>query len=85
MGFTSYRHNRRRLCLFCLNESQRAVIAAKLANMEQGGDRKSKNQSINLDFDMTQQQAADMFNVSRATVATVKAIEKAAKLAPEKT
>ena len=76
------RHNLKRRHL---NESQRAVIAAKLANMEQGGDRKSKNQSINLDFDMTQQQAADMFNVSRATVATVKAIEKAAKLAPEKT
>lgn len=69
------RHNLKRRHL---NESQRAVIAAKLANMEQGGDRKSKNQSINLDFDMTQQQAADMFNVSRATVATVKAIEKAA-------
>ena len=84
MGFIPDRHNRRRLCLFCLNESQRAVIAAKLANMPEGGIGANQYNSNYLNLDsskVSQQQAADMFNVSRATVATVKAIEKAAKLA----
>ena len=37
-----------------LTESQRAMVAARLANMPHGGDRKSKNQDANLHIDRTQ-------------------------------
>jgi 16S rRNA G966 N2-methylase RsmD len=56
-----------------LNETQRAGVAAKLANMERGGDR--KNQSPNLDFDkVSRQHAAEMLNVGKSTVATYRAV-----------
>jgi 16S rRNA G966 N2-methylase RsmD len=56
-----------------LNETQRAGVAAKIANMERGGDR--KNQSPNSDFDkVSRQQAAEMLNVGKSTVATYRAV-----------
>lgn len=59
-----------------LSESQRADIAAKIANTKVGGDRKSKNQSRNLDAGpvVSMQDAADMMNVSRASVAAAKKV-----------
>lgn len=51
-----------------LNESQRAAVAAKLANLAHGGDRKS-NQAANLPVDsVSQAKAAEMLNVSERTV-----------------
>lgn len=59
-----------------LTESQRAAVAAKLANMKRGGDRKS-DQTANLQDDrapVTQAQAAQMLNVSERSVATAKKV-----------
>lgn len=56
-----------------LNETQRAGVAAKIANIEHGGDR--KNQTPNLEFDKVSiPQAAEMLNVGKSTVATYKAV-----------
>lgn len=78
LGFV-IRHNLKRRHL---NESQRAVVAARLANMTRGGVRPGQNtatsQTANLQFEVTQSAAADMLNVSPRTVATIKAIERAA-------
>jgi DNA-binding transcriptional regulator YdaS (Cro superfamily) len=63
-----------------LTESQRASIAARLANMRQGGDRRS-DQSPNLDFEpaplahVTLASAASLLNVSRASVATARKVQ----------
>lgn len=46
-----------------LNESQRAMVAAKLATLGHGGDRKSP-----IGDSITQQAAADMLNVGKRTV-----------------
>ena len=57
-----------------LNEAQRAAVASKIANMPKGG---AIYRSLNLDTDkISLQQAADALNVSRATVASVRAIER---------
>jgi N6-adenosine-specific RNA methylase IME4 len=56
-----------------LNESQRAVVAARLANMP----NHRPNKSLNLDS-YSMGQSAEILNVSRATVATIKAIEREA-------
>lgn len=73
-----------------LNESQRAVVAGRLANMTHSDGAKitnsKKNAYANLQerkaWDargaMSQSRAAEMLNVSPRTVATVKAVEKAA-------
>lgn len=51
-----------------------AIVAAKLANMKHGGDRKT-NQDANLHLDpITIDQAADLLNVSRRTVCDAKAV-----------
>lgn len=68
-----------------LTESQRAMAAAKLANIQRGGDRKS-DQTANLQFDrqpapVSQSEAASLLNVSPRTVATAKKVQDAA--APE--
>lgn len=57
-----------------LNETQRAVIAAKLANMGRGNFSKSAN----LQISVTQPAAAIMLNVSPRTVASVKTVEREA-------
>jgi len=59
-----------------LNETQRAVVASKIANMPQGG-RTDITPSANL-HKVSQSKAASMLNVSPRTVATVKAVEKEA-------
>jgi site-specific DNA-methyltransferase (adenine-specific) len=67
-----------------LNESQRAVIAAKLANMTRGGIRPGQNtktsQTANLQFEgeISQSTAAELLNVSPRLVAAVKAVEREA-------
>lgn len=49
-----------------LNESQRGMVAAKLANMENGGDRRS-DQAANLQS-VSRAKAAELLNVSERTV-----------------
>lgn len=69
-----------------LNETQRAVVGSRLANMERGGDGSNQHsKSANLhNSKVSQSEAATMMNVSPRMVATVKAIEKAApELMPE--
>ena len=52
-----------------LNASQRAMLAARIANFEHGGDRKSKNQGANLPVEkISIQQAAELLNVSPRSV-----------------
>lgn len=60
-----------------LNETQRAVIASKLANITHGGDRRS-DQTANLPFEISQPEAAEMLNVSERTIRTVKEIDRKA-------
>ena len=67
-----------------LNESQRAVVAAKLANMKQG-TRTDLQHSANLRNvnsetlpQVSQAQAAEMLNVSDRSIQTIKAIERKA-------
>lgn len=55
-----------------LNETQRAGVAAKLANMPRGG---AEYRSPNLDTDkISRKQAADLLNVGKSTVATYRAV-----------
>lgn len=56
-----------------LDESQRGMVAAKIVNTTNGGDRKS-DQRVNLPPDITLQDAAKLLNVSRKTVVNAKAI-----------
>lgn len=53
-----------------LSESQRAMVAAKLANMPRGGDR--REQSANLH---SASKTAEMLNVSERSVKTAKAVQ----------
>jgi hypothetical protein len=58
------------------SESQCAAVAAKLANMKHGGDRKS-DQEANLPLEnnrVTQAQAADMLNVPQRPVKSAKRV-----------
>ncbi len=73
-----------------LNETQRAVVASKLANMNRGGDRPSKNdstfESANLHNrnSFSQSEAAKQLNISPRLIASVKEIErKAPELLPQ--
>lgn len=65
-----------------LSESQRAVVAARLANMKRGGDRPSvtdtnfEDANLHLRNEIRQSEAAEMLNVSPRSVASVKAIER---------
>lgn len=66
-----------------LTESQRASVAAKLANMSHGGDRKSRDdQGANLPLDIapeiapvTVAQAAELLNVSERSVKTARKVQ----------
>jgi DNA invertase Pin-like site-specific DNA recombinase len=61
-----------------LNEAQRASVAAKLANIKAGGDRRS-DQTANLQFDsVSRAQAAEMLNVSERSVTTAKKVHESA-------
>jgi DNA modification methylase len=57
-----------------LNESQRAVIASKLANMRQG----ERTDLGPIDPRLSLEQAAELLNVGRKTVVRVKAVERTA-------
>lgn len=64
-----------------LSESQRAAVAAKLANMGHGGDRKS-DQGANLPLDRGEQpapvtvaQAAELLNVSERSVKSARKVQ----------
>lgn len=64
-----------------LNESQRAMIAARIANIEHGGDRKS-NQAVNLPLDSVgQNKAAELLNVGERTLRYAKEVQESG--APE--
>jgi len=56
-----------------LTESQRAMVATKIATTKNGGDRKS-GQNANLRTEKTNEQAASMLNVSARSVVTAKQI-----------
>src|SRR5690606_28899225 len=63
-----------------LTESQRAMIAADLANMAHGGDRKSDQAApvpVDAPAPVTQSQAATMMKVSERTVRDAVAVKKA--------
>lgn len=55
-----------------LDESQRAMSASRLANTSRGGDRKSENQTANLQFDRAT--TAKLFNISERLVHTASAV-----------
>ncbi len=59
-----------------LNESQRAMVAARLANMRHGGDRRS-DQAANLPL-VSQAQAADLLHVGARTVRDAVAVRESA-------
>jgi len=67
-----------------LNESQRAVIASKLANMRPGRSKHDKEKVPIGTFPISLEQAAELLNVGRMTVARVKAVERAAPQLVEK-
>ena len=58
-----------------MDASQRAMVAAKMANMTQGNFSKAASLPVS---PVTQQQAASLMNVSERAVRSAKAIEKAA-------
>jgi len=58
-----------------LNESQRAMVGAKLSNIKHGGDRKSINQETNLALDISQADAAKLLNVSTGSIKTAKQVQ----------
>lgn len=57
-----------------LSESQRAMVAAKLAKLPRGGDRRS-DQSANLHPGPTAAEAGAMLNVSERTVKTARQVQ----------
>lgn len=57
-----------------LTESQRGMVAASLATMKHGGNRKS-DQAANLPVETTQADAAKMLNVSERTLRTAKTVQ----------
>lgn len=63
-----------------LSESQRGMVASKLAKMDHGGDRRS-DQAANLPVGPTQAEAARLLNVSERTLRTARHVHEAG--APE--
>jgi N6-adenosine-specific RNA methylase IME4 len=59
-----------------LTESQRAMVASKLANISQHDFRGNQSVTANLQEPTTRAQAAEMLNVSERTVNTAKRVEK---------
>ena len=65
-----------------LSADQRAVVAAKIANMDHGGDRKG-DQAAKLQFDqVSRSTAAQLMNVSERSVNSAAAVFKSASAAP---
>ena len=63
-----------------MNESQRALVAARIANLSHGGSRK-KDQDANLRLEISQDRAAQMLNVGKRSLQLAKEI---IRKAPEK-
>ena len=65
-----------------LSKSQKAMAAAKMANMPRGGIREGQNtlasQTANLRVEVSQSEAAEMFEVSERSVQTAAMIEREA-------
>jgi len=74
LGFV-IRHNLNRRHL---NESQRAVVAGRIETLHHGGGRNFQDANLHLEKEIYRKDAAEMLNVSPRTVATVKAVERAA-------
>jgi len=58
-----------------LNESQRGMVAAKLANMSHGGDRKSDEIKGSIEPLISQAEAAHILSVGKETVKRSKAVQ----------
>ncbi|WP_245431322.1 MT-A70 family methyltransferase, partial [Rhodoplanes roseus] len=58
-----------------MNESQRAFVAAKIATLRHGGDRRSEDQAANLPVETTQAEAAARLNVSERSVRAAKVVQ----------
>jgi N6-adenosine-specific RNA methylase IME4 len=58
-----------------LSESQRAMLAAKLANLGHGGDRRSTDQAANLPLEISQSKAAAILQVSERSVRSAKVVQ----------
>lgn len=59
-----------------LSESQRGMVAAKMANLQRGGDRRTDSFKGSIDPLKTQEEAAALLNISTATVKRSKAVLK---------
>jgi ParB-like chromosome segregation protein Spo0J len=60
-----------------LNESQRALVAVKIANLKRGGDRQSEEtKSANLRFDVSRASAAKVLNISERSIDSAAALVK---------
>jgi N6-adenosine-specific RNA methylase IME4 len=57
-----------------LNESQRAMVAAKIETLTHGGDRRSEDQDANLHLEISRPKAAEMLSVSKRSIASAKAV-----------
>lgn len=57
-----------------LNESQRAMVAARIAALNRGGDRKSENFKASIDA-LKQDEAAKLLNVSRPSVQRARQVQ----------
>lgn len=51
-----------------MDESQRAMVAAKIANLGRGGDRRGEDFKASIDALVPQDKAAELMNVGRASV-----------------
>lgn len=60
-----------------LNESQRAMVASKLANMPAHRAHRARDKSANLRTSVSQPEAARLFNVSTRSIQSAKAIQAA--------
>jgi len=58
-----------------LSESQRAMVAARIANLPHGGDRRS-NQAANLPLEIPQDTAARLLNISNRSLRHAKAVQR---------
>jgi hypothetical protein len=76
IGFVASMNLRRRH----MDESQRAMVAARLANMPRGGVRQGQNttasQTANLQSEITQTEAAALLSVSPRSVATAAKVDR---------
>lgn len=59
-----------------LSESQRGMVAAKMAKLQRGGDRRTDSFKGSIDPLKTQEEAAALLNISTATVKRSKAVLK---------